>query len=265
MKVKTAIALGALAAASAYAALRILRRRAVVKGECKDDVGHLKIDEIVGEHKTKGYIHLPARCVRNLTLDDNNPYRFLKRLEACGDVVDGSRSCSVPLSWLLPLDETDMRRTMPYVDTVALCRLPFIRGAVIEQLSQLISPDVTCIVSFDTRAIIFGVLVAQNLKLKFVPSRPVIHSHGMHVCTRTVEDSNSTRSGAGVAIDMDAFSEKDKVALVDDVVSSGATLTALKSLLEQHAVAVVQCVCLVSRDGGQFPHIVTLTPASSFV
>jgi adenine/guanine phosphoribosyltransferase-like PRPP-binding protein len=158
----------------------------------------------------------------------------------------------VPLSKFVPVYRATMRKGHPYVNTASLCRTPCIRAVFLEELCQLVQPGVTCIVAFELRAIIWGVLIANHLKLKFIPARVLEHLHGANLQAWSVSDENSYRNATQIGIDISAFrtgDDGDKVAIFDDVKSSGSTLKCIDDGLRSMGIKVVQRFCLVDFSG----------------
>lgn len=160
----------------------------------------------------------------------------------------GLKQAKITLDWL-PLHYESPMKSHPRVNSTAVFRAPQIWQPLCAQLLDTVTthaPGVTCIVAFETsRAMAFGLSVALQLKCAFVPARRAASAIGRQL----VQAGPDTER---VAIDKSAFPEfgPNQVVIVDDVVSTGATLASLVALLrEEVAVNVLCCVTLVNYSG----------------
>jgi adenine phosphoribosyltransferase len=150
------------------------------------------------------------------------------------------------LSGLVPLHNTQLRGGLPFVNTMALLRVPQVMTSIVQFMSQRVKAlNATAVVAFEARAMAFGAIVAAACNLSFVSVRKVKENlAGTHLVSETVEGGMSYRACNTLVIDADAF-VNDNVLIVDDVVSSGTTIASLIRLIDSCGSAKVVGVAAV--------------------
>lgn len=122
-------------------------------------------------------------------------------------------------------------------DITPLLLDPVYFAEAIRQLTvkaKKLRPDL--IVGIDSRGFLFGPLVAQKLKVGFVPARKV----NKLLPRRTVEQTYALEYGTdGVKMHADSVKPGDRVLIVDDLVATGGTAWATAKLAEKLGGKVV--------------------------
>jgi len=121
------------------------------------------------------------------------------------------------------------------------------------EVSDVLKPDV--IVGIESRGFMFGIPIAMNLGLAFVPAR----KEGK-LPSQTVSASYDLEYGGDtLEIHSDALSPGDRVLIVDDLIATGGTLKACSELVEGLKAKVVGVTVLIDlvgiRDKDYFPNI----------
>jgi adenine phosphoribosyltransferase len=99
----------------------------------------------------------------------------------------------------------------------------------------------SCIAGLDARGFIIGAVVAYELNVGFVP----IRKKGKLPFT-TVEETYELEYGsATVEMHTDAVKPGDRVVLIDDLIATGGTMMAGKTLLERLGAQVVEGAAIV--------------------
>jgi adenine phosphoribosyltransferase len=99
----------------------------------------------------------------------------------------------------------------------------------------------SCIAGLDARGFIIGAVVAYELNVGFVP----IRKKGKLPFT-TVEETYELEYGsATVEMHTDAVRPGDRVVLIDDLVATGGTMMAGKTLLERLGAQVIEGAAIV--------------------
>ena len=148
---------------------------------------------------------------------------------------------------LLPSHPEVDRKGQPYVNTLAVMRLPELTDRVIREMAARVQPLLpTVLVAFETRAMAFGAVLAYYCHCAFVPARKELDTVGVDIVREVVNGTESYRDTCRIAIDGEPFVVGDRVVIVDDVVSSGATIRALRKLIQKCGVDVVGEISLVN-------------------
>lgn len=106
-----------------------------------------------------------------------------------------------------------------------------------------ICPDM--IVGLESRGFIFGMPLAYNLHIPFIP----IRKKGKLPC-ETVEASYELEYGsASIEMHKDAIKPGQKVVIVDDLIATGGTVEAAVHLIEELGGEVVKIVFLMELAG----------------
>ena len=156
-------------------------------------------------------------------------------------------SPSIDAALLLPSHPEVDRKGQPYVNTLATMRVPALTRRLIGEMAARIKRlNPTVIVAFETRAMAFGAVLAYHCNCSFVPARKELDTVGVDVVQEMVDDTESYRDTCSLAIDGEPFVFGDRVVSVDDVVSSGATIRALRKLIQKCGVDVVGDISLLN-------------------
>ena len=101
-------------------------------------------------------------------------------------------------------------------------------------------PDV--IVAPESRAFIFGIALAQKMNIGLVMARKKNKLPGKTISiSYTLEYGKET-----LEVQENAFSKGDKVLLIDDIMATGGTLSAVRDLVKKAKGTPVACVCPIS-------------------
>lgn len=134
----------------------------------------------------------------------------------------------------------------PMVNVLALMRVPLLTQMLVRQMADYVTGlRANIVVAFESRAMTLAGAVCSACAAAFVPAR-LDKSVGAHVVTSIVQDADSYRARASVAIDGEPFSSDDRVVIVDDVVSTGATLDTLADVIEKLGAKVVGRIAVVA-------------------
>jgi adenine phosphoribosyltransferase len=125
-------------------------------------------------------------------------------------------------------------------------------GEAIEAMAApVLTLQPTHILGLESRGFIFGSAIAHKLGLGFVPAR----KPGKLPCETLHEDyTNTIGEVNALEIHKDAFKPGDRVLIVDDVLATGGTAAAARTLIERtgaHAIALtlfVETAHLPGRD-----------------
>lgn len=109
-----------------------------------------------------------------------------------------------------------------------------------EQLGQGFE-GITKVVGIESRGFMFGILVAQNLNLPFVPARKP-----GKLPAETVSQSYALEYGEDtLEIHKDALNADDSVLIVDDLLATGGTLKATCDLVEKCGAKLAGCAVVI--------------------
>lgn len=149
---------------------------------------------------------------------------------------------------LLPANDAVLRRGHPYIDTMAFLTVPRLMNIAVSRATHAASRlGATVIVAFETRAMAFAAAIAAAMNISFVSARSVENAHGFHVAECNVDEAASYRKDTRIAIDHSSLLPGARVVIVDDIMSSGGTLTALCNLVHHYTeTTVVGCVVVFS-------------------
>ena len=99
----------------------------------------------------------------------------------------------------------------------------------------------TAVLGLESRGFIFGVLLAQELQIAFVPVRKPGKLPG-----KTFQASYMKEYGEDqLEIQQDSIGVKDRVLVVDDLLATGGTLEAASSLVKQTGAELYESLCLL--------------------
>ena len=105
--------------------------------------------------------------------------------------------------------------------------------------------DFDVVVGPESRGFIFGVPVAYNLRKSFVP----IRKRGKLPCETIAEEYELEYGTAAVEIHKDAIKPGQKVVIIDDLIATGGTTSAMIHLIERLGGEVVKMVFLMELAG----------------
>lgn len=116
----------------------------------------------------------------------------------------------------------------------------------VDEMTQLVRDlEADVVAGLEARGFIFGMPIAYNLGVPFVPVR----KKGK-LPRATVEKTYNLEYGtATIEIHKDAIKKGQRVVLVDDLVATGGTLKAGAELVEQLGGKVVGIVTLIELEG----------------
>ena len=116
--------------------------------------------------------------------------------------------------------------------------------AVHQLLHPFLGMDITAIAGMEARGFIFGSLVAWELGLPFIPLRkPGKLPYSVHSISYDLEYGSAT-----LEAHTDAFTAKDRVLLIDDLLATGGTAKASCELIEKLGAKIVACAFVVELD-----------------
>jgi len=120
-------------------------------------------------------------------------------------------------------------------DITTLLSNPDARDLAIEQLTEHYRGKVNCVAAIDALGFIVGAMVADRLKLKFVPVRKPGKLPRETIST----DYSSEYANNSLHIHKEDIDHDDKILLIDDVLGTGGTCLAAIKLCEQLGAKVV--------------------------
>ena len=116
--------------------------------------------------------------------------------------------------------------------------------AVHQLLYPFLGKDITAVAGMEARGFIFGSLVAWELGLPFIPLRkPGKLPYDVYSVSYDLEYGSAT-----LEAHIDAFSENDRVLLIDDLLATGGTAKASCDLVEKLGAKIVACAFVVELD-----------------
>ena len=129
--------------------------------------------------------------------------------------------------------------------TPLLARPDAVREAVHQMGQPFADSGATKIAAAEARGFLFGVAMAIDLGVGFVPVRKP-----GKLPYDTVEASYELEYGTDtLQIHADACGPDDRVLLVDDLLATGGTLEACVKLIEGTGAEIVGCSCLIELNG----------------
>lgn len=139
-----------------------------------------------------------------------------------------------------------------FKDILPLLKDPFLRKDLVTEMSKLIPSEVTCIVAPESRGFLLGMLVAQELNLKFIPVRKPGKLPGeVKSISYSTEYSLDT-----LEVQQDSLNELDKYFFIDDIYATGGTYKAIKDLLNTNRF--LGGLVLLDVLGNKEPEIISL-------
>lgn len=111
-------------------------------------------------------------------------------------------------------------------------------------LQPYLGRDITAVAGMEARGFIFGSLVAWDLGLPFVPLRkPGKLPYDVESVSYDLEYGSAT-----LEVHSDAFTQNDRVLLIDDLLATGGTAKASCDLVEKMGATVIACAFVVELD-----------------
>lgn len=172
-------------------------------------------------------------------------------------------------SLLVPRHFDVTRSGVPYVDTLALQRVPQLMRLFVSELSEFVlQQSATVIVALETRALALATQVAYTTGIALIGARKRGNTFGEDVVSAVVENAHSYRNKDEIEIDRGGLKKKERVVIVDDVVSTGATLATLIDLINTSqpdcVVGVAALVAYSSYTPQQVPfHAIIHLPSTA--
>lgn len=119
-----------------------------------------------------------------------------------------------------------------------------LRLSVHQLLQPFLGSDITAVAGMEARGFIFGSLVAWELGLPFIPLRkPGKLPYDVQSVAYDLEYGSAT-----LEAHVDAFTEDDRVLLIDDLLATGGTARASCELVEKLGATVAACAFVVELD-----------------
>ncbi|MCX7084728.1 MAG: adenine phosphoribosyltransferase [Methylococcales bacterium] len=119
-----------------------------------------------------------------------------------------------------------------------------LRLSVHELIQPYLGKNITAVAGMEARGFIFGSLVAWDLGLPFIPLRkPGKLPYQVESVSYDLEYGSAT-----LEVHSDAFNDKDRVLLIDDLLATGGTAKASCELVERFGATVVACAFVVELD-----------------
>ena len=111
-------------------------------------------------------------------------------------------------------------------------------------LSELKNKKIDKVVAIEARGFFFGMLLAQSLKVPFVPVRKP-----RKLPRKVVSQSFDLEYGSDVLeMHQDAIKPGDKILIHDDVLATGGTAKAVCNMVESLGGQIVQCNFIMKLD-----------------
>lgn len=127
----------------------------------------------------------------------------------------------------------------PILKDAALCEE--ITAALVEQLSGV---QVDVVAGIESRGFLFGMLLAQALKVPFVPIRKA-----GKLPAKTIQQACNLEYGSAILeLHEDALNPGQKVLIHDDLLATGGTVVAASKLVTQLQAEVVGCSFIIALE-----------------
>lgn len=112
-------------------------------------------------------------------------------------------------------------------------------------LNSWLIGKIDVIVGIESRGYYFGLLVAHLLEIPFVPIRKAGKLPGVTVGLEYGLEYGKDK----IEIQIDSIKEGDRVAVIDDLMATGGTMSAACELLQNIKAEIVECHCLIELVG----------------
>lgn len=135
-----------------------------------------------------------------------------------------------------------------FKDITPLVQDPAMLRLTVHQLLQpFLGRDITVVAGMEARGFIFGVLVAWELGLPFIPLRkPGKLPYDVQSVAYNLEYGSAI-----LEAHIDAFTSQDRVLLIDDLLATGGTAKASCELVEKLGASVAACAFVIELDALQ--------------
>jgi adenine phosphoribosyltransferase len=151
---------------------------------------------------------------------------------------------------MLPVHTEHQQKDRPFINSTALLRVPELTTMVIRAMArEVYAKRANIVVSFDTRAMSFGVVVAYEAGISFVAVRLTGSVMGLKPVSEDMTNPEGYREEVHMVMDGFTFRPCDRVMIVDDVVCTGKTVEAVARLVKASGAEVVGCVTLADLQG----------------
>lgn len=144
-----------------------------------------------------------------------------------------------------------------FKDITPILKDPQLCSEMIEAfVERLEGTEIDAVTGIESRGFLFGLMLANRLKVPFIPIRKV----GKLPCTTVRQEYDLEYGSAAIEIHKDAFLPGSKILIHDDLLATGGTVEAASRLIEQLGGEVVGYSFIVGLDflGGE----TRLTPFS---
>ncbi len=134
------------------------------------------------------------------------------------------------------------KKGIVFKDITPLLKNPELLNLTIKALAaEVLKTEANIIIGLEARGFIFGSLLAQELKLPFVPIRKL---GKLPWKTKKIEYALEYGT-ASIELHEDALSKGDKVIIIDDLLATGGTCEAACKLIESFEAKVVLCAFVI--------------------
>jgi len=176
--------------------------------------------------------------------------------------VDETNQHWKELSALVPIVNDFPKPGVNFRNIAPLFRDIKIRNWVIDKLTQhCLTIPIDVVVGIDARGFLFGLLLADRLKLPFVMARKPSKLPGK---TEKIV-YHLEYATACLELECDSIQEKQKVLVVDDILATGGSILAVCDLVQRMGATVSGICCMASIEGlGGLQKIKKQTGVDSF-
>lgn len=132
-----------------------------------------------------------------------------------------------------------------FKDITPILKDPELCSEMIEAFAdQLRETEIDAVTGIESRGFLFGLMLANRLKVPFIPIRKV----GKLQCTTVRQEYDLEYGSAAIEIHKDAFLPGAKVLVHDDLLATGGTVEAASRLIQQLGGEVAGYSFIVSLD-----------------
>lgn len=137
------------------------------------------------------------------------------------------------------------KKGIGFKDITTLLESPEVTDRCLELLlSELKNKQIDKVVAIESRGFFFGMLLAQSLKVPFVPVRKP-----GKLPRKVITQSFDLEYGSDVLeLHQDAISPGDKILIHDDVLATGGTAEAVCKMVESLGGQIMQCNFIMKLD-----------------
>ena len=132
-----------------------------------------------------------------------------------------------------------------FKDITPILKDPFLCDEIVEALSAQATPlHVDAIAGIESRGFLFGLALAQHLKVPFIPIRKA-----GKLPYKTIRQAYKLEYGEAVLeIHEDAFEKGQRVLVRDDLLATGGTVIAASALIEKSGAAIAGYSFIINLD-----------------